>query len=920
MMNTYESGIVQSGDPAIHDLWDAGVTGTNQIVAIQDSGLDYDSCFFADSEETVSFSPSLANYSHRKVVTYVPAQSANTNYLLDASTDIGLGHGTHVAGIVAGRIVASDFEQGIAHGAKLAIYDVFGASDTDAAIPSDLNLEAARDAGAMIQTNSWGCGRPDNGCFMYDYRCNQIDTFTFNNPEFLVIFAAGNYGSFGPSTVVNPCLAKNTICVGAASQSIDSVPAWSSKGPTLEEGRFKPDVIAPGVNVVSARSDGNPLSENCDTATKLGTSMAAPFVAGSAALVRQYFQDGYYPSGEPNPANSFSPSNSLVKAMIIHSAVALPGTQTPDANQGFGVVRLNAALYIKSSPFKLYIVHSSSLTTLSDFNLCVRVKSKQQPFKITIVWTDYPSNGGSSKALINDLDLQVWTHVAPGSVHYPNLMTSPDRINNVEQIQMATPYRGLHTIIVRGYNVPEGGAQKFSLIVTGLFEVASSCPSIPATTLGTMSQAYPSANASFPSDLLVYEPPNPGDDLKPTPTVVKPVTTPPAGGGGVLALSMGALIGIAIGGGIVVAVLISSLYAYVRSRKRVRHTGVNVNVQPRHPGMPTGAPLASAPPQRLFYSAQEWGRRNNQDDNNNNVAYYSGSPQPSSSSLAPVVRLRKDDLVVSSYDQSPSPSPIPSESYYSGVSASPSPIQIPPTQKEQARWATEPSPPQRRMSQPPSEPPPPPRRNTNPPRQLPSPRYEEDDDLDIVSARDPTPPRRNTNSRPIDRPIDVQPYRNNHASAPTEQPSRRNNTNPPQQRDSYDDNNGNEPYYRQSDPQPPRRNTNSRPLPQTRNDYYSEFHDDPEVVARPRRNSQPNNYEQPRRGSVTSNPSRPAPRPGTIRRVSSPMEPTANRRSSNPGPSAPMYNGPSYHAPGQPDDEDNNYPNRQNIGANRAYR
>ena len=84
-----------------------------------------------------------------------------------------------------------------------------------------------------------------------------------------------------------------------------------------------------------------------------GTSMAAPLVAGAAALVRQYFQDGMYPSGAPISSNSFNPSGPLVKAVLIAGAAGLSGYEPdtglplappPSFRQGYGRLQLSNSL------------------------------------------------------------------------------------------------------------------------------------------------------------------------------------------------------------------------------------------------------------------------------------------------------------------------------------------------------------------------------------------------------------------------------------------------------------------------------------------------------------------------------------------------------------------------------------------------
>ena len=82
---------------------------------------------------------------------------------------------------------------------------------------------------------------------------------------------------------------------------------------------MNPQVIAPG-HLIGSASSTPTSATSCDLALNAGTSMATPLIAGSAALVREYFEKGFYPSGSRQGGDGFKPMGSLVKAVLIHSA------------------------------------------------------------------------------------------------------------------------------------------------------------------------------------------------------------------------------------------------------------------------------------------------------------------------------------------------------------------------------------------------------------------------------------------------------------------------------------------------------------------------------------------------------------------------------------------------------------------------
>jgi len=472
--NNTTKWVVQSNQSGWTPLWDEGIYGENEIVTIMDSGVDYNSCWF---REDGSAPPGP---SHRKVIDYT---TFGGGVAYDGCDN---GHGSHVAGTICGDqsyVNPGNYNyNGMAYKAKMTVQDV-GADDWSAcsvgaiAVPSSLTsaFNASRALGARVHTNSWG-----STSNAYDGYCVDIDSWMWNHPDFLILFAAGNSGPSG-STVGSPGTAKNCVTVGATRQAPnqESMASYSSRGPASDN-RYKPTVTAPGgespTYITSVDNDpGSPPSATCNAQGSpfQGTSMATPATAGMALNVRQYFRDGFYPQGEAG-GDPLSPSAALVKAVLISSSDDMGSANIPNNDEGWGRIMLDNSLYFDGDLRELMVeTPAAGLETGASWELDVDVDD-YEPLYITLVWTDYPGSSGGGVALVNDLDLIV---TSPSGAEYKgNVFSSGYSIvggahdhRNVEEcVRIQTPQLGSYTVRVSGYNVPQG-PQPFALALNGSF-------------------------------------------------------------------------------------------------------------------------------------------------------------------------------------------------------------------------------------------------------------------------------------------------------------------------------------------------------------------------------------------------------------------------------------------------------------------
>ncbi|MGC8762902.1 MAG: S8 family serine peptidase [Acidobacteriota bacterium] len=501
-------------------LWNHGITGTGQVVAVADSGLDSDMCFFhgsaeppADAQFPTPPSPGTLDPS-AKVAAYavLPGATPYDGFAF-------FFHGTHVSGSVLGDNFLTpstpasgghDAGDGMAPNARLFFQDAGNeAQGTLAGLMADYAdiFDQARNAGAFLHSNSWGSDT--QGAYTPD--CAMVDRYLWEREDMAIFFANGNAGAQGPMTVDSPAAAKNCIAVGAltnGSAGADAVASFSSRGPT-QDGRVKPDVCAPGSSIRSAGGDASHSSFNCGIGIMSGTSMATPTAAGAAALLRQYFTDGFYPTGQKNPGDGILPTGALLKAALVAGAMDVGSPGFGNGDEGWGRVNLDNACFFSSpsrdpSRTRLWNRPNGAGLRQGESDTYTLTVGAGRPLKVALVWTDPPPADGAGPALVNDLDLVV---EAPGGTLYRgNVFSggasvsggSADAVNNVEVAYLPSPAPGTYTLTVHGAEVPgnpllpESDRQGYALVA-----VYADCDTAPGAPGAPSVEDHPDAGLAL---------------------------------------------------------------------------------------------------------------------------------------------------------------------------------------------------------------------------------------------------------------------------------------------------------------------------------------------------------------------------------------------------------------------------------------
>ncbi len=461
-----------------------GLDGSGETIAVMDTGIDND---------------------HPDLLGRVVA--INTQFGLDPSpSDSNSGHGTHVVMTVLGDGTGDASTVGVAPDANLVMYALehdptgyFGRQGSIYDLLSDAELKTAR-----IAVNAWG----SNGNFgYYTADSRSADQYVSNNPYLLPVFSVGDNGGLGASQITAPGTAKNVLSIGSSNNG--SVSSSSSNGPTLD-GRIKPDLVAPGEGICSARAEEakSVVGSVCATGTHSntrsmymelsGTSQATAVAGGSAALAREYLRE---------VAGINKPSASLIKATLVNGAEDLGTPNIPNNDEGWGQIDLENSLNPTHAGAALDIFHDDSRELQAGFSLLYSFDmDASKGVDLTLAWSDVEGSANapqSESRLMNDLDLIL---LAPdGTTYIGNNFANgisvtggtADDLNNIERIRLpagASTQTGEWMLMIEHRG---GGTQRFSVVLAA---DATLIPKADLTTFGN--SILPSSLTPLVGDLV----------------------------------------------------------------------------------------------------------------------------------------------------------------------------------------------------------------------------------------------------------------------------------------------------------------------------------------------------------------------------------------------------------------------------------
>ncbi|HYX09134.1 MAG TPA: S8 family serine peptidase, partial [Bacteroidales bacterium] len=470
------------------------LTGENQATGIWDGGGVY-----LDHRE----------FKQTEINRIIPA-----NDLLDYSA-----HATHVSGTMVAAGISGE-AHGMAPKATVISYD-FGNDYAEMAWAAADGLTLSNHSYGPITgwyhdtgTDTWYWygntsvnSSEDYRFGLYDQEARDVDEICYNAPYYLIVKSAGNerndipplqpfqhldweddwvacseYHEQDGGTDGFDCLcpvsgAKNILTVGAVEDIPEGYVAsndviitdFSSWGPT-DDGRIKPDLVANGIALYSALSDGEDAYGYMS-----GTSMSAPSVTGSVLLLNELHE-------KLQPGVKLR--SSTIKGLLIHTADEAGVAPGPDYIYGWGLMNtMKAAEMLEANARSggSFIVEES-LEENETLTIPIEVAAGTNELKVTLCWTDPAGEPADmvlndrTPRLVNDLDIRI-EKSGDGSTFFPWVLDPEQPSNpaqkgvnsrdNVEQILINLPEEGIYQIVITHKGNLLESFQTFSLLVSG---------------------------------------------------------------------------------------------------------------------------------------------------------------------------------------------------------------------------------------------------------------------------------------------------------------------------------------------------------------------------------------------------------------------------------------------------------------------